>query len=389
MVPAVRTRRDRHTPAARADNMSETPETHGLSVQPNLFLGYGTAARRRGASPFLIGGAAIGFLCILLGFILHLFLGKTIPIPDGTVALFYLSPRGELSVNAPETWRSARENSRRFPVFFGYARRLDGNLEPFEITAGVLSWKLRAPEHTSASFVRASDIPMRKRDLLATAWLGIWPDGRTDARTAAILGPLHGRAWETNVAAPGGASNIMSRLKSFHLIDLAALPGEWPRIQNMFDALGFNLLLEEPPSVVEWKNGSGTVSVALHFDSPITSSTRERIAAAAGITEGETFLLPDGTLGRELHVPKLEEGARELETPDGRVLVFSERRVYVGDSDGDVPEPINAPCDNQGILAVFDGSVLETLFLTARVPSFVMAKELFLASNGGRLSVCW
>lgn len=379
------------------------PIIHDSTPKGSAILAYGES-RRPLRFPLILAVLAgmIAFACLALG--AALYAGRTLPLPTGTAILVYAKPGADLPSGIPELWKRARASSGPFPVLLGFREdAATGDLKPFAIVPrfaardGAASWAFRllADDAMPDAAKRSPrSLTGSLADYAAPAWLRIWPafllktsvDPRDDA---SIGGAISRGRWITDARVSGDAETL-DRVSGQNMVAIRAVPDAWPAIESMLREQGMDIRLTTAPSVVSWTAGSESISIRMHFDDPLATTTIAELAGGMGVVDRYEYALEDGTLVTELRLPT-DPTARTADwaSENGRI-VFQENDVILGDpalfdTQTEIPPQCRGP-----VIAILDGKGLNNLLTTLHLPAlYTVPDRLIWLEQNGRVVACW
>lgn len=238
-----------------------------------------------------------------------------IPLPEHI--LFTAAVRGGTTLpdGVPAVWKLAVEHTSA-PSILGVAV-VNGGPIPFVMTARKISDSALHIERSGViTFVSEGDIPRSAtrplRDLLALviqtivhpAYLVLDPRAIDERLGDRIEGPVDRRGvWKTDIRL---TAKPFSELPAGDVaIDLDAFPDAWPILTSISREANFPLEIGERPNQIGWSSASdSTPLVDLRWTTPISTSTKVALAAAAGISDASPYRLPDGVVVDELRLPQ-------------------------------------------------------------------------------------
>ncbi len=365
------------------------PEAHlNLNVQPNLFAGYGGEVRRPGFRPRHIAAlVAVLLVGATIGIVTNLLVRRTLPLPQNSRVLAYLTPSRALPEASPELWLETRAAHPRTPIFVGFSEETPGELIPFTVTPKLFSWKLEGVEYTSESLQRPVDLAASWHSFISGPWLRI--NTQTAEEDTGFVGRISKGTWNTNLPAP---SLVMPRtydVSDMNMIHVAAFPAAWESIQEQFRANNVPLSLPEVPNVAHWRTTEKGVDFVFEFLEPPSDESRTLLAAAAGLTEDVPYTLPDGTVATEIRAPKIPAGDQAIELGEGRVLRFWDRYASLGTESLELHDVEDSSCGDGPSFAAFDHQAVQNLFSLLDLPDLFPRSGVTLSSKGDKVQICW
>ena len=368
------------------------PIIHDSTPTGNAILAYGESSRRS-RLPIILAFAAGLLVCASIAFVLAVALGKTVPLPAATSAVLYVKPGTTLPDDLPDVWKNARTMSGPFPVILGLRRDDSGGQVPFAIVPsfinaarGPSSWAFRLIEDVPSASVIMTSPRSLAGSLGALAdrntWIRIWPDKLlTDASDATALGSISGTisdgAWRTDIKTPGNVESL-DRIAGQDFVSIRTVPGAWPMIESMIRDQGIGLRLTVPPSTVSWAfDQDGRMSLELHFDAPMSTTTKAELAGSEGVADTRDYTLEDGTVVTELRLPM-------------HGIVFRGQDVFLGNPDGvsstsEIPPSCRGP-----IIAALDGKSISNLLSMFHLPTiFDIPDRIVWLERDGNVVACW